>query len=183
MNNLKAKYQIEEIGNSFSFRPYYHYKKKLFWYVFAIILFGGLSVYFSERGSEAFLIVCITLFGVSTWFFLKELLYYIPIRYTFDTSDNAVYQSNLLFSKREIMKLDEVIIFQSSEMGSWHYKMGKKKNQFVKNYQISENFGSSKKSDESLTAYEREILDKIEQMLTQDSSRIPANSGGTTIFR
>lgn len=183
MDNLKDKYQIEETPRTLSFRPFYHYKKKLFWYVVAITVFGGLSVYFSERGSETFLVVFITLFGVTAWFFLKELVVYIPIRYTFDTSDNAVYQSNLLFRKRKMMNLDEVIIFQSSEMGSWHYKMGKKKSQFVKNYQISENFGSSKKSDERLIDFEREILDKIEQMLTQDNTKIPTNAGGTTIFR
>src|SRR5690554_8175749 len=94
MDNLKDKYQIEETPRTLSFRPFYHYKKKLFWYMVAITVFGGLSVYFSERGSETFLVVFITLFGVTAWFFLKELVVYIPIRYTFDTSDNAVYQSN-----------------------------------------------------------------------------------------
>jgi hypothetical protein len=59
------------------------------------------------------------------------------------------------------MNLDEVVIFQSSEMGSWHYKMGAKKKQFVKNYTISENFGSSKESDKNALEFEEQIILKI----------------------
>lgn len=79
------------------------------------------------------------------------------------------------------MNLDEVIIFQSSEMGNWQYKIGEKKNQFVKNYEISEYF-SDKNNIEKLIFYEREILDKIKKMITKSSSGIPANSDGSAFI-
>ena len=72
---------------------------------------------------------------------------------------------NLIQSKRKIMNLDEVIFFQSSEMGSWHYKMGKKRNQFVKNFQISENFSDSKNGDQKSYEFEEIIIFKINEKL------------------
>lgn len=182
MTAVKDKYQIQETATTFSFKPYHHYRKKLLWYVLAIFLFGGFTYYFLERESEVFLVIGFTLLFVTTWFFVKELLVYIPIRYTFHISENTVYQSNLFFPKRKIMTLEEVTIFRSSEMGSWCYKMGKKKNQFVKNYTISENFSNSKKSDEQLTEYEKGILDKIKRMINPPQDGIPTNQGGSTIF-
>lgn len=77
------------------------------------------------------------------------------------------------------MNLDELVIYQSSEMGSWQYKMGKKKSQFVKSYAISTYF-SDKKNNEKVTAYEREILNKIVQIARMSSSTIPVNSGGSS---
>lgn len=181
MTPIRDKYQIEETTTAFSFKPFYHYRKKLFWYVVAMMLFAGFTYYFLDRESEVFLVIGFTLLFVTIWFFLKELLIYIPIKYTFNIPENTVYQSNLFFKNRKIMALDEVTIFQSSDMGSWRYKMGKKKKQFVKNYTISENF-SDKKNDEALNAFETEILDKIEQMINPQDG-IAANHSGFRIHR
>lgn len=145
----------------------------------AILIFGGLSAYYYEPMNELFLIISITFLIITVWFFLKELLLYIPIRYTFDQSTNEMYQRTLFVSKKKIMNLDELVIYQSSEMGSWQYKMGKKKSQFVKSYAISTYF-SDKKNNEKVAAYEREILNKIVKIATMSSSTIPVNSGGSS---
>lgn len=176
---MKDKYQIEESHFTLSFKPFHHHRYKLKWYVLAILTFGGLSTYFYNPMKELFLIISATFLIVTIWFFIKELLFYIPTRYTFDRSSNEIYQSTLLVSSKKIMNLDEMVIYQSSEMGSWHYRMGKKKKQFVKNYAISEYF-SNKKNNEKLIAYELEILNKIEQMMTKLPSTIPANSAGSS---
>lgn len=46
-------------------------------------------------------------------------------------------------------------------MGDWHYPRGSKKSQFVKNYIISENFVSNRKSDEKAMGFEKAILSVI----------------------
>lgn len=161
MNNLKDKYKVTETFSTLSFKPFAHYKKGLKWYVLSILILGGLLfVYFNQFG-DAFKTIGSGILIVVVIFLLKELVIYLPVKYTFDKSENAVYQSNILFSKRKIMNLDEVVVFRSSEMGSWHFSMGPKRRQFVKNYTISENFGSGKKSDEKALAFETEIIEKI----------------------
>ncbi|MDR2281767.1 MAG: hypothetical protein LBE37_01080 [Sphingobacterium sp.] len=173
---MRDRYQIEESASVFSFKPFHPYRSKLKWYGLAIVIFGVLSVFYYASMSKLFLIISATLFVMTVWFFLKEILLYIPLRYIFDRSTNEVYQSSLFLSKRKIMNLDEVVIYQSSEMGSWQYKIGKKKMQFVKSYAISEYF-SIKKDNEQVVAYRSEILTKIEQMVTESSLTIPSNSG------
>lgn len=77
------------------------------------------------------------------------------------------------------MNLDDLVIYKSSEMGTWQYKMGKKKSQFVKNYAIS-NYFSNKENNEKAVVYKREILNKIEQMAKMSSSTISTNSRGSS---
>ena len=129
--------------------------------------------------NELFLIISITFAIITTWFFFKEILFYIPVKYIFDRSTNQVYQSTLFVSKSSIMTFDEIVIFQSSEMGSWQYKIGKKKSQFIKSYEISEYF-SEKSNNEKLLSFERELLNKIQQIITKPSSTIQSNSIGST---
>lgn len=176
---MKDNYQIEESTSAFSFMPFHQQRSKLKWYLLAILIFGGLSAYYYAPINQLFLIISMTFLILIVWFFLNEILLYIPIRYTFDRSTNEVYQRTLLVAKRKIMNLDEVVIYQSSENGSWQYKMGKKKSQFVKSYAISAYF-SDKKKQEKVVAYEREILNKIAQMTTKSSLTIPTNSGDSS---
>ena len=167
--NVKEKYKIEETATSLSFEPFNHYKKGLIWYVLGIGILIGATIYFYDPIQETFLIISSALLIMLSVFFMKELLMYIPIRYTFDFQNNAVYQKNLLQSKRKIMNLDEIVFFQSSEMGSWHYKMGKKRNQFVKNFQISENFSNSKNFDQKALDFEEQIIFKINEKISSQN--------------
>jgi len=103
------------------------------------------------------------------WGFTLHSLYNIyigsKVQYTFDTKNNTIFRSSPLSSRKKIMKLDEAIIFVNSEMGSWYYAVGAKKSQFVKNYKISETFGSGKKSDINQAAYDNYILANIYKLI------------------
>lgn len=102
-------------------------------------------------------------------YFALHSLYNIYISskvwYTFDIKNNAIFRSSPLSSRKKIMKLDEAVIFVNSEMGSWYYAVGAKKSQFVKNYRISETFGSGKKSDINQAAYDNYILANIYKLI------------------
>ncbi len=90
MTPLRAKYQIEETATEFSFKPFHTSKSKLGWFMFAIVLFAGLSAYFLGRENYLLLIFSITLSLILVWYFAKLLLVYSPLKYTFDTANNAV---------------------------------------------------------------------------------------------
>jgi len=169
MNEIRIKYQVEESASSFSFKPFYYYRKKMKWYILSIILCLISSWYFYTTENEKFYIISITLCLFFVVFLIKEWLFNIPIKYTFDTSTNSVYKKDLFYSHRQIMRFDEVIIFQSKERDTFQYKMGKKRSQFVKNFQISEDF-SSQKVETKLLDYEQEILDKISQIVSTPGS-------------
>ena len=163
MQQIRDRYQMEEEDRALSFRPFYHARSKLKWYMLAIVSFGALSVHFFDRRQEMILIVLLTFFVVTCWFFIKELLVYIPMKYIFDLPSNTVYQSNL-FVKKKIMELGEIIIFRSSEYMVWHYALGQKRKQFVKSYPISESFSKQSESQERVLLYERELLGRIREL-------------------
>ncbi|MBZ4037593.1 hypothetical protein K6T82_22720 [Flavobacterium sp. 17A] len=87
------------------------------------------------------------------------------IRYVFDTVNDTISVKSPLYSEKQIMKISEAVIFVQSEMGSWHYALGAKKSQFVKNHRISEFFGSGKKSNRRQDEYEKEVLAKIDKLI------------------
>jgi len=172
---MKDRYQIEETSCRFSFMPFYHHRAKFKWYIILILLFVGLLVNYYKPMNGIIFLTCSTLLILTIWIFLKELLLYIPIRYTFDVTKNEVYQRNLLISQRKIMFLDEMVIYKSFEMGSWQYKIGKKKSQFVKSYVISEYFYGQSDNEKSI-AYDLKIVNKLEKMVASCKSKIPINS-------
>ena len=59
------------------------------------------------------------------------------------------------------MKLSEAEIFPTSDDYSWQYAVGKKNQQFLKNYKMSERFGKGKKNEQLTANFEKEILEKI----------------------
>lgn len=159
MKKLSDRSQLQETPSTLLISPFYHAKAKLKWYVLIISL-SGCCAYLLERDSQMLLTVSLALFLITAWFLFKDLVIYIPTKYIFDVSANAVDQVRL-FRRRKIMNLDEVVIFQSSEIGTWHYAMGQKRRQFVKSYIISENFASKTALQAQAIPYEREIVDRI----------------------
>ncbi|KAF2338890.1 hypothetical protein [Flavobacterium ginsenosidimutans] len=159
--NIRERYNIEETLHSFSLNPQKPSLDQSWWFL-AGITAGviALLLFFNDLGEEMRWVI-----GIFLVYFLIHFLYDIQIaskiRFTFDARNNAVYKTSPLISKKKIMNLDEAIIFVQSEMGSWHYALGAKKSQFVKNYRISEGFSSGRKSDERQDAYENLILVKI----------------------
>ena len=173
------KYQVEENADGFSFKPFYQYRSRSIWYMLTILVLTGSALYFYDQYNESLLIISIALLVVIGAKFLKEILFQIPVGYTFDGRTKEVYQSSIWGAKKKIMNLDELTIYRSSEDGIWQYKMGKKKSQFVKSYAISEHF-SNKKNNTKPAIFEEEILDRIEELLNTDDSQIPANAGNSS---
>ena len=163
--NIREKYNSKENLNSFSFQPTKP-SQKLSQRMSAGIFAGAIILpFFREMMDEAVFYALYILFAYGVIHSLYDIMIRAKIRYTFDVRDNSVYRISPVSAKKKIMKLDEAVIFVSSEMGSWHYSLGAKKSQFIKSYTLSENFGSGKKSEEKQEAYEKQILMKINKMI------------------
>jgi len=158
---IRDKYNIEDSGTSLSIYPYrlYIYSS---WQVIGGLTTAGIVLFFLRGLMDE--VLWISLYVVIAYFILQNLynvLVKANIRYTFCASANAVYRSTSFFQEKKIMTLDELVVFSSSEMGTWHYSIGAKKSHLVKNYTISEQFGSGSKSQEKQELFEHGILDKI----------------------
>lgn len=89
-------------------------------------------------------------------YFLFDLFFRIPVKFIFDKSGKCIYRK-LLISKK-LMSFDEMTYFVNDERGGYYYSIGKKRNQFVKNYRISNYFSGSKASHRREDEYIKEIL-------------------------
>lgn len=158
---ISEKYCIEESFGVFSFKPFYGYRHKKKWLLLSILVFGSLTTYFYLVLNEGVLIVCIALLLIEVWRFIKIIIFDTSIRYSFDRHTNTVYRSSVIARNEKVMKLDDVVVFRSSDDDDWRYCIGKKKYQFVQNYPISIFFDGNKNYAEQLL-YEEVILSKIE---------------------
>lgn len=163
--NIRERYNIEEAQNSFSFYPYKTSVTLSRWFLIGII--AGVIILFLLQDSfdEATRWIIYILLVIFALYSLYDIQIRSKIKYCFDAKNNAVYKINFLLSKKKIMTLDQAVIFVQSEMGSWNYALGAKKSHFVKNYRISEGFGSGRKSLEIQVAYENFILQKIDKLI------------------
>jgi len=164
--NIQEKYNIEETLNTFSLCPKKPSLAMAWWFLVGII--AGILVlsFFDHRLDEAMRWAIYILMGYFVLHSLYDIQIGSKIRYTFDAKENAVYKSSPLRSKRKIMKLEEIVIFVYSEMGSWYYALGAQKKQFIKSYIISEGFSSGKKSETKQEAFENFVLMKIDKLQT-----------------
>jgi len=163
--NIREKYNIAENLNTFSFQPTKPSQKLSQWILAGIFAAAIVLPLFKEMLDEALFYALYLLMGYGIVHSLYDIFIRARIRYTFDVRDNSVYRMSPVSSKKKIMKLEEAVIFVSSEMGSWHYSLGAKKSHFIKSYPLSENFGSGKKSDEKQEVYDKQILMKINTMI------------------
>ncbi|SDC48063.1 hypothetical protein [Niabella drilacis] len=167
----RDKYKAEETPQSFSLQPHYHLLKSLFWFFIAILgIAGGMYFFYQQLGEGGqvlgySIIIYLFLHG------LYDFIFRVNVRYVFDKASNAVYRINTPFPKKQLMTLDELVIFTSAEQGCWHYAMGARKRQFIKSYTLSEDFGPGKKSMRLLGAYEAEVLDPILRLSASSAVR------------
>jgi len=163
--NIREKYNIQEGPNTFSLFPNKPSVNLSKWFlagiVVALVALFCFQNYFSEEMKWA-LSILLVYFIVHSWY---DISIRAKIQYTFDTVSDTIYKKNPLYSKKKIMKLSEAVIFVQSEMGSWHYALGAKKSQFVKNHRISEGFSSGRKSDKRQDEYEKFVLLKIDKLI------------------
>lgn len=163
--NIQEKYNIEETANTFSLCPKKPSLTMSWWFLAGIIAGILILSFFDHRLDEAMRWAIYILMGYFVLHSLYDIQIGSKIRYTFDAKENAVFKSSPIRAKRKIMKLEEIVIFEHSEMGSWYYALGAKKSQFIKSYIISESFSSGKKSETNQETYENFVLMKIDKLL------------------
>ncbi|MFT3901987.1 MAG: hypothetical protein QM727_02395 [Niabella sp.] len=162
--SLKNKLQVEIASGRISLRPNRRMINSLPWLALTMVVFGGVLVLWKDELGENAKIICLVVVIYATMHGLADLLR-MNVRYTFDKQTNAIYQERVLLGRKQLMKLDEAVIFTSSESGSWHYSLGIRKKQFLKNYKISPNFGNGKKSEQLIAEFKADILSPIMQLL------------------
>ena len=163
--DMLEKYNILESSNSFSFLPMKPVQQSSKRLLLIILAAGIILTLFREMLDRTFFFALYIVLAYPFLYCLYDIIITANVRYTFDTSTNSIYRMSPVSAIKKIMKLDEAVIFISSEMGNWHYCLGARKSQFVKNYMISENFNSGKKSKQQQEIYESRILIKINDMI------------------
>jgi len=155
--DIRDRYKFEENGTEISFMPNYIFLRTLIWWlVLGIIALPVIICYFMNEMSGDQFKIAIGLWSVYIIYFLSDLFFRIPVKFIFDKSEKCIYRK-LLFSKK-LMNFDEMTYFINDERGAYYYSIGKKRNQFVKNYRISNYFSGSETSGRREEEYVNEIL-------------------------
>lgn len=155
--DIRDRYRFEENGSEISFMPNYSFLRTLVWW----LGLGGIALpvivyYFMGKMSGDQFKIAMGLWAIYMIYFLFDLLFRIPVKYIFDKSEKCIYRKRLLSKK--LMNFDEMTYFINDERGGYYYSIGKKRNQFVKNYRISNYFSGSKASERREDEYIKEIL-------------------------
>lgn len=155
--DIRDRYKFEENGSEISFMPNYNFLRTLVWW----LALGGIALpvilyYFKGKTSGDQFKIAMGLWTIYMIYFLFDLLFRVPVKYIFDKSEKSIYRK-LLLSKK-LMNFDEMTYFVNDERGGYYYSIGKKRNQFVKNYRISNYFSGSKASDRREGEYIEKIL-------------------------
>ncbi|NLR68103.1 hypothetical protein HGH92_27605 [Chitinophaga varians] len=167
--SLQNELNVRIMPGMISLQPNRRLASSLKWYVIIATVAGlFLAVFYSRLGDTPIvlcsaLIIYLVIQGLIDYFFRYN------VRYEFDKATNAVYRENPPFGKKQLMKLDEMAIITSSESGDWHYAIGIKKRQLVKNYKISPTFGGGKASAIMVAEFEEGILGPIMALLPSSS--------------
>jgi len=165
--NIKDKLKVEISAASISLQPNGGLSSSLVWFVITVVVTAVVLAMFYKQLGEGGRILCI---GIIIYFIIQGWIDYIfrlKVRYEFNRYANAVYKENPPFGRKQIMQLDEVVIFTNADTSDWYYAMGIKKKQFLKNYKISPTFGGGKASQKLVSDYEKEILTPIEELIAK----------------
>ncbi|MDR6920980.1 hypothetical protein [Chryseobacterium sp. 2987] len=154
--NAADRYKFTEFGNEISFMPNYNFLKTLVWWLGLGIIALPVIIYFMDKMSADQFRTALIIWGIYMIYFLFDLFFRIPVKYIFNKSEKRIYRK-LLFTKK-IMSFDEMTYFINVNNGGYFYAIGKKRNQFVKSYRISNYFSNSKISEKREDEYIRDIL-------------------------
>lgn len=155
--DIRDRYKFEENGSEISFMPNYNFLRTLVWWLaLGVIALPAIIYYFMVKMFGDQFKIAIGLWSIYMIYFLSDLFFRIPVKYIFDKSEKCIYRK-LLLSKK-LMNFDEMTYFVNDERGGYYYSIGKKRNQFVKNYRISNYFSGSKSSDRREDEYVEKIL-------------------------
>lgn len=155
------KYQLKITANELSIRPYFGYLPKIRLFVLlAVVIFGGLPFVQTLLTMDVVRIVY-AIGGMFLFYAGYDYLFHANVKFLFDKNTRCVYRANGKLFKKQIMAFDELTILTTSEHGLTAYALGRKRNQFVKNYAISDLFSNSKKDQAREAAYTEQVLAPI----------------------
>ncbi|MCD9618058.1 hypothetical protein [Chryseobacterium gleum] len=158
--DIRDRYRFEENGSEISFMPNYGFLRALIWWLaLGVIALPLIICFFIDKISGDQFKITIGLWAIYMIYFLFDLFFRIPVKYIFDKSERCIYRKLLL--SRKLMNFDEMTYFVNDERGGYYYSIGKKRNQFVKNYRISNYFSGSKASERREDEYIKEILGPV----------------------
>lgn len=158
--DIRDRYRFEENGSEISFMPNYGFLRALIWWLaLGVIALPLIICFFIDKVSGDQFKITIGLWGIYMIYFLFDLFFRIPVKYIFNKSERCIYRKLLL--SRKLMNFDEMTYFVNDERGGYYYSIGKKRNQFVKNYRISNYFSGSKASERREDEYIKEILGPV----------------------
>lgn len=158
--DIRDRYRFEENGSEISFMPNYGFLRTLIWWLaLGVIALPLIICFFIDKISGDQFKITIGLWAIYMIYFLFDLFFRIPVKYIFDKSERCIYRKLLL--SRKLMNFDEMTYFVNDERGGYYYSIGKKRNQFVKNYRISNYFSGSKASGRREDEYIKEILGPV----------------------
>ncbi|WP_278352758.1 hypothetical protein [Chryseobacterium gleum] len=158
--DIRDRYRFEENGSEISFMPNYGFLRTLIWWLaLGVIALPLIICFFIDKISGDQFKITIGLWTIYMIYFLFDLFFRIPVKYIFDKSERCIYRKLLL--SRKLMNFDEMTYFVNDERGEYYYSIGKKRNQFVKNYRISNYFSGSKASERREDEYIKEILGPV----------------------
>ncbi|WP_228435807.1 hypothetical protein [Chryseobacterium pennipullorum] len=168
--NVTDRYRFQDNGSEISFMPNYSFLRALVWWLLlGVLAFAGITYYYAGEWSGAYYKFALIVWGAYMAYFLSDLIFRVPVKYIFDKSEKCIYRK--LFFSKKIMNFDEMVYFINDEMGGYYYAIGQKKNQFVKNYKISNYFSGSKASGRREAEYIEKILCPV-----LEAVGIPVNS-------
>jgi len=163
--SLQDKLRVVRTPDRISLQPNRRLAAVLKLYALVAVALGlFLAIFYAWLG-EGVIVICAALLIYLVIRGLTDYLFGYNVRYEFDKIANAVYRENPPFGKKQIMRLDEMVIITGSASGDWYYAIGKKKQQLVKNYRISPFFGSAGVYKLMITEFEEDILVHIIALL------------------
>ncbi|WKK59913.1 hypothetical protein [Sphingobacterium sp. BN32] len=167
--SIRDKVNFEKQIDSISLQPNRGIKNNLYWSaITGFVALVAATVFWQQIGVGGRL-VCFAIIAYVIIFGIIDITFRLNVRYIFDKASHAVYKENSIFGKRKIMNFEEATIFQSSEIGEWHYTLGIKKKQFLKSYTISPSFFANKASEREAEEYDREILAPLLALIGEEN--------------
>ncbi|WP_051882282.1 hypothetical protein [Chryseobacterium soli] len=163
--SIKDKLKFEITSHSISLQPNRKIVTNFIWDMVGMVVLILVFLVFKEKIGEGGRFCYLAIIACIIAHLLITVLFRVPVRYIFDKDDNAIYRETKPFGRRQLMLLDEAIIFTRTESGDWYYCLGKKKKQFLKSYKVSPIFSSGKASQKRAEEYEVEILAPIMELL------------------
>ncbi|RPE12789.1 hypothetical protein EGT74_04390 [Chitinophaga lutea] len=155
------KYQLTITPCELTIRPYFGYLPKIrVLACLAVALFTSLPFLQRQLTPDVTRVICAA-GGILLLYALYDYLFHASAKFLFDKRTRSIYRINGIFFKKRLMSFEDMTILTTSEYGDREYSMGRKKNQFLKNYPISAPFGNSRKSRDREAEYREHILQPI----------------------